>query len=40
MYMYVFVWESAHMSAGAHGGQQRASDHLELDLQAVVGAEY
>lgn len=38
--MYVFVWESVHMSAGARGGQQRASDHLELDLQAVVEAGY
>lgn len=36
-YMYICVWESVHMRAVAHGGQQRASDHLELDLQAVVG---
>lgn len=25
-----------HMSTGAHGGQKRASDILELELQAVV----
>lgn len=24
------MWESVHIRAGAHGGQMRASEHLEL----------
>lgn len=30
------MWEYVHIRAGAHGGQMGVSDHLELELPAVV----
>lgn len=43
MYVCVCV-ELLHMDAGACGGQQRASEHLKLELGSCellnVGAEY
>ena len=36
MYLYVSVCEYAHVDAGTQGGKKKASDPLELKLQAVV----
>lgn len=34
-YVYVPLWEYVHEHTGVHGGQKRASDHLELKFQMV-----
>lgn len=35
--MFVFLWgECVHVHLGAHGGQKRVSDSLELELQAIL----
>lgn len=36
IYMYVWVLSCMWLHSGACGGQKRASDHLELDLQMVM----
>jgi hypothetical protein len=36
MHVWVSVCRYVHMSAGAHGSQKRASDFLNLELQAIV----
>jgi hypothetical protein len=34
--MYVCMWVHAGVNAGVHGVQKRASDFLELQLQALL----
>lgn len=34
--VHVSVWMFIHTHGNAHGGQKKVSDHLELELQAVM----
>lgn len=34
--MYVHMWNSVQVTAVAHGGQKRASDRLELEVQKIL----